>query len=412
VRKFPFLSLSVLLAVGAIFLSLLAGTTSAVAASLGTRTSVTPPTAASVPAAVPKGVESTLDPAGPLSSYLSAAACSSGRACVAVGNYINRNGTAVTLAEAWKGKKWAIETTPTSGFNSGLSGVSCTSASACTAVGSYQPNPEFQIVVTLAEVWNGTKWVIEQTPDPTGARYSNLDAVSCTSVTTCTAVGYYQTGEFENTDRPLVEAWNGTRWRIERAPTPTGATGVFLTGVSCSSAVACTAVGSYVNSIGSVVSLAEAWHTKKWTIEATPNLTGAQQWSLSGVSCTSASACTAVGTSIYVTLAEVWNGKKWVIERTPNPTGAQYSHLSGVSCSSATACTAVGYYQTGENAIGRTLAEAWNGRMWRVKPTSTPNRAYQADLSGVSCSSATACTVVGSYTNSVGRNEKLVTRFP
>ena len=46
---------------------------------------------------------------------------------------------------------------------------------------------------------------------------------------------------------------------------------------------------------------------------------------LAGVSCASASACTATGYyyngSVYPTLAERWNGTKWSIEHTPNPDG-------------------------------------------------------------------------------------------
>ena len=62
--------------------------------------------------------------------------------------------------------------------------------------------------------------------------------------------------------------------------------------------------------------------------------------SLSGVSCVSTSACTAVGhytnkAGDEVTLAERWDGTSWAIQTTPNPTGAIGSELSGVSCVSA-----------------------------------------------------------------------------
>ena len=84
-----------------------------------------------------------------------------------------------------------------------------------------------------------------------------------------------------------------------------------------------------------------------WSVVPSPN-PQVPQGSLSGVSCTSASACTAVGdytntTGTRVTLAERWNGTSWTIQSTPNPTGAKGSSLSGVSCTSASACTAVGY---------------------------------------------------------------------
>ena len=72
-----------------------------------------------------------------------------------------------------------------------LQGVSCTSATACTAVGDYVNRDGTQ--VTLAERWNGTSWTIQSTPNPTGAQYAGwtatLQGVSCTSATACTAVG-------------------------------------------------------------------------------------------------------------------------------------------------------------------------------------------------------------------------------
>jgi hypothetical protein len=57
------------------------------------------------------------------------------------------------------------------------------------------------------------------------------------------------------------------------------------------------------------------------------------------VSCTSATACAAIGRGRRGTLAEIWNGKRWTIERLPKPNRAS---LFGVSCASATACIAVG----------------------------------------------------------------------
>jgi hypothetical protein len=68
-----------------------------------------------------------------------------------------------------------------------------------------------------------------------------------------------------------------------------------------------------------------------------------------------------------------------------------------VSCTSATACTAVGHYQNGAGTRV-TLAERWDGTSWTIQPTPSlsPNYFYTT-LSGVSCTSATACTAVGAH---------------
>ncbi len=59
------------------------------------------------------------------------------------------------------------------------------------------------------------------------------------------------------------------------------------------------------------------------------------------------------------------------IEPTPNATGPENSSLSGVSCTSASACVAVGSSTDGAGR-SRTLVEAWNGTTWAVEPSPNP----------------------------------------
>ena len=164
---------------------------------------------------------------------------------------------------------WVIQPTPnpTGAADSRLAGVSCPSASACTAVGEYSVlsgNPPVEKRLTLAERWNGTRWVIQPTPNPTGAEASSLSAVSCTSASACTAVGTTVSGA-------LAERWNGTAWKIQSVPNRAGGTSVELAGVKCTSATACTAVGQYVNGSGVEVTLAERWNGTSWKVQSTPN---------------------------------------------------------------------------------------------------------------------------------------------
>jgi hypothetical protein len=46
------------------------------------------------------------------------------------------------------------------------------------------------------------------------------------------------------------------------------------------------------------------------------------------------------------TLAEAWDGTSWSIQTTPGPSGGQLPELSGVACTTANGCTAVGDYYT------------------------------------------------------------------
>ena len=97
-----------------------------------------------------------------------------------------------------------------------------------------------------------------------------------------------------------------------------------------------------------------------WTIQAAPVADGATGGGLYGVSCPLTTVCTAVGVSVdgsgLGTLAEAWNGEKWQVEPTPNPTGASLSTLDAVSCTSATACMAVGYYYDSKGNFPRPRA--------------------------------------------------------
>jgi hypothetical protein len=294
---------------------------------------------------------------------LGSVSCLGITACTAVGNYFDSAGNQVTLAERWNGTRWAIQPTPnpTGASNSVLSGVSCARLRPlCTAVGNYVDAAGNQ--VTLAERWNGTRWAIQPTPNPTGASNSALGSVSCTSSTACMAVGApaIATG-FLGT---LAERWNGKRWEIQPTLNPTGSPASYLFGVSCTSRTTCTAVGTYDDSAASVVPpLAERWNGTSWVIQPTPFSNADGQGSLSGVSCTSATACTAVGylPNLDIPLVERWDGTRWVIQPTPDS-----GLLAAVSCTSTTACTAVGNYFTPALA---TLAERWNGTNWEIQPT-------------------------------------------
>ena len=187
----------------------------------------------------------------------------------------------------------------------------------------------------------------------------------------------------------LVERIAGTKWTVQSTPTLSGGS-AFLGGVSCTSATACIAVGySYTGAFGNREALSERWNGSTWTILPTPKPAGTTQSMLTGVSCTSSTACTAVGGNLSGNiLAERWDGSRWTIQPIPAPESGGEVH--GVSCTTATACTAVGVGGPG------LIVETWNGTTWTLEGL----RAAGGELFGVSCTTATACTAVGSLSNS------------
>jgi hypothetical protein len=81
--------------------------------------------------------------------------------------------------------------------------------------------------------------------------------VSCGSAAACTAVGTYHPGGGANT-KTLILSLDGTSWSVVPSPSP-GPEFNRLDGVSCVSAVACTAVGTTdINHLAQVKTLIES----------------------------------------------------------------------------------------------------------------------------------------------------------
>ena len=337
-----------------------------------------------------------------------AVSCPQAGYCVAVGAY-NANDVVNALTELWTGSSWSVlpSPQPPNAASSVLNAVSCTSAAQCVAVGSYTDSNG--VTWGLAEVWNGAAWSIVDSPTPTGGSFAGLSGVSCSGASQCVAVGSYTNSR--NRPVPLAESWDGSAWTIVPTPRPTGARATGLDAVSCASATTCMATGSYFDADFNGRTLAESWDGAAWTIVPSPNPDGAQGSYLAAVSCPTSSECMAVGgyqdsTFTPVTLAESWDGSHWAIVDSPTPAGSPDSALSGVSCASATRCLAVGRsYSPSFAGKDDTLAESWDGSHWAI--VGSPSPSTTSNLDAVSCASPARCLAVGLFFNSSGNYETL-----
>lgn len=325
-------------------------------------------------------------------AYLEGVSCHSKESCIGVGSWFS-HGIQYTLAERWDGKSWAVQATPTStGAQAILDGVSCTSSANCIAVGYHSP-PVIAGEHLLVERWNGTSWTIQSVPEPAGATESELYAVSCGSPASCTAVG--QSFPASGASSPLAEHWNGTTWTIQTVPFMEYATGS-LGGVSCPTATDCVAVG-----YGSSSLFAERWNGSRWTFQTVPTPAGTS-FLLNSVSCIRPERCTAVGgafngTQYKASIVARANGSTWVLQKDATPAATM---LFGVSCPTATACTAVGE-NTGFVAG---VAEHWNGTSWALQHLPVPQPHTQgAEPAAISCPASRTCTTVGVYGDSGDR---------
>lgn len=246
---------------------------------------------------------------------LSGVSCASSQTCVAVGSYYGSSGYEQTLAEVRTNSGWSVETTPGGGEDDGLASVSCPTTKDCIAVGTasnYQASNGWP----LSEQWDGSGWSSLSTPDPDPRPIygSGLDAVSCSSTTACMAVGSYS-------GQPYAEFWDGHAWSTQLIADPSGAA-IGLDGISCTSSTACSAVGAEDGTGGFRQPVVESWDGSDWLMQTAADPAGASSATLSAISCTDSTSCTAVGfyndsSGTEYPLAERWDGQSWSIQTNP-----------------------------------------------------------------------------------------------
>jgi sugar lactone lactonase YvrE len=266
-------------------------------------------------------------------------------------------------------------------FAVAMTGISCPSASTCLAVG-YEENTA-GARVPVAASWNGTEWSIARIGPPNGASEAAFLGVSCFAANECVAVGF--SGTKSGAKSPFAALWKGGTWSVQSLPALSEIANAMLEGVSCTSASFCMAVGFSEKSGGATSPVVESLSGTSWTL-GSPKIPARQTPSvvkLTGVSCASSSACTAVGyyiSSSLQGLAERWNGKEWAVQ--PTAHAGLNEELAGVSCPSAEQCTAVGDAERSGRYVAQ--VQIWNGVEWRPQIVSI-GETVPSELHAVSC---------------------------
>ena len=252
--------------------------------------------------------------------------------------------------------------------NIGLDSVSCASAGNCTAIGTYytaSSQAKAMEITETAGVWQAATALVPP-PDaaPGGAMYA--DSVSCPSPGNCTVVGYYGAVVNEQAVFAVSETdgtWNqGTRIVLPANAAPPASTfeSANLGAVSCTTVTDCTAVGTYNDASGAtdamvVTEVGGVWQ-QSVEMSAPPGQGSFPPFhdfaELDAVSCATAGDCVATGDySIYTGNASynvamvatetdgAWQQAVRVQTPEPGPSG-----LDGVSCASTAGCSAVGGY--------------------------------------------------------------------
>jgi hypothetical protein len=283
--------------------------------------------------------------------------------------------TSGPLIEFWDGTSWTQQVSPNPNGTGSFNAVSATSATDAWAVGSYGGDVE----TPLAAHWDGSSW--QQVAMPTPAAKSDLTGVTAISATDAWAVGWHGKRQFRE-QRPLIEHWNGSAWKI--VPSPSPGRDALLVGVAASSPRNVWAVGTYTARYrySKYHTLVLHWNGTGWKRIPSPNpgLRDRDGSSLSGVAVVSAKSVWAVGRyssrsssrdNSYPTRTLVlhWNGKKWRRVRSTNPGNDRglSNALNGVAALGRNNVWAVGGTYNNVDQ-GPPLVEHWNGYSWRTVP--------------------------------------------
>ena len=388
---------------------------------------------------------------------MNAVSCISATSCVAVGSDGNNKTVILTGDPAyWTGdmSTWspsvakATEVTLGSSFASStsyLSAISCVSSTWCSATGYVRSSSEEPLIFTGdPSYWSGdtSTWSpsVAKAMELTGGstvvlNATYLNAISCTSSTSCTAVGFANSQGFILTGDPSYWSGDTSTWSssvanaFDVSVTSLFGSSDFLNAISCTSASMCTAIGNDGNYQGFVVS----GNPRFWSGDSSlwsPSNARASEFSLGStfgpwyellaISCTSPTFCTATGVDgnganyepvVMTGNPAYWSGNPstWLpsmaraVEATASSTLAG-GYLQAVSCVSVTSCVGVG--ADGNGRGGQPMAFTGNPAYWNGNTSTWPASSAAAfelalpDRSryeAISCATATSCTAVGQY---------------
>ena len=226
----------------------------------------------------------------------------------------------------------------------------------------------FLTVAAATEAERGScVWRTIRIADPHPLLYDAFNAIAAPSPREAWVVGSYFSGQEGGRHGAFIERWNGRRWRLAHVPLPGGAT---LESVSASAAEDVWAIGMRSH----LEPLLEHWDGVRWRVVPAARRGGI----LHAVAALTPHDAWAVGTRRrgrgFATLIEHWDGASWSIVASPSPSvepgGRRYAILQAVGAVSPTDVWAVGSSVIGVPATAsRTLIEHWNGRRWTIVPS-------------------------------------------
>jgi photosystem II stability/assembly factor-like uncharacterized protein len=230
----------------------------------------------------------------------------------------------------------------------------------------------------------------------------SLSGVSCTSAKVCEAVG------FSGAAGVVMGTTNGgATWAAQPLPARIGA----LSGIACPSAKVCEAVGDYTNSFtfastGLIVRTTDGGKT--WRRQTIPPGTK----SLSGITCPTTSSCLAAGFGFNdynlvdygAVLGTTDGGKTWEVDTLPaSPTAV--AQATAVTCPTTTLCYLGGSAVTGKQGGDAILGSDDFGATWTFQKLPSSLARNGGSVAGLACVSDTTCTAGDDSGNALGTTD-------
>jgi len=335
--------------------------------------------------------------------------------CIAVGDYPAVTGgvyysAGLILSESggtWSAMEAPLPTGASADPQGLLASVTCPTLGSCVAVGRYL-DASGATQALVEQLANGV-WTPSASPLPADAltygtsAYAQLTALACPVAGSCAAVGVYtQSGGGE---QAFVDGYAGGGWSAATAPLPAAASGSQFLGLSCPSAGACVATGTYLVA-GTYLGMVDTLAGGAWSAVALPLPAGASSLTSIAnndlaVSCTAASSCVVAGTTFdgsYEGVVDTLSGGSWSASYAPTPGGAASPdvQLDAVACGDATDCVATGLVTVGGVAQG--LIESLSSGAWSASYAPEPSGTASStgiEVHDVACPTSTTCVAVG-----------------
>jgi hypothetical protein len=310
-----------------------------------------------------------------------------------------------------------------------VNSVSCASAGNCVAGGQYvQGSAPFQAFVVSESngIWHraiavpGTR-ALEQ-----GNGFADVSSVSCTSLGSCAAGGFYQ--DIHGHGHAFVTSESNETWHkaieVPGLAALNKGGNATVTWVSCALAGNCAAVGYYKDGHGHqqafVVSKTNGTWARAIEVPGLAALNKGGNAVVTSVSCRSAGSCAAGGqyadarrheqAFVVSETGGTWGTARQVPGSAALNTGGG-AIVDSMSCASVGNCAAGGFYRDGhghQQAMVVSETDGTWGRAIEVPGSAALNTGGSAAVTSVSCASARTCSAGGYYIDAHVREQAFV----